>query len=109
MTRSELVKKIYEGDNPFQEEEVAKAVDVVFEAFQKSLCNGLRIEIRDFGVISLRERPARQARNPKNGQSISLPAKKYLHFKMGKYLRHVMNQCSRKILKELQENEGRGA
>lgn len=92
MTRSELVKKIYEGGNPFREEEVSKAVDIVFEAFQKSLCNGLRVEIRDFGVMSLRERPARQARNPKNGQRVSLPAKKYLHFKMGKYLRQVINQ-----------------
>jgi nucleoid DNA-binding protein len=95
MTRSELVKKIYEGDNPFQEEEVSKALDIVFEAFVKSLCSGFRIEIRDFGVMSLRQRPARQARNPRNGQIVSLPEKKYLHFKMGKYLRQVMNQYSR--------------
>jgi nucleoid DNA-binding protein len=95
MTRSELVKKVYEGGNPFQEEDVSKALDVIFEAFQESLCSGLRIEIRDFGVMSLRQRPARQARNPRNGQSVSLPAKKYLHFKMGKYLRQVMNQPSR--------------
>ncbi|MBY0281494.1 MAG: integration host factor subunit beta [Alphaproteobacteria bacterium] len=95
MTRSELVKKVYEGGNPFQEDEVSRALDVIFEAFQESLCKGLRIELRDFGVMSLRQRSARQARNPRNGQSVSLPAKKYLHFKMGKYLRQVMNQQSR--------------
>lgn len=94
MTRSELVKEIFSGGNPFQEAEVSKALDIIFEAFQNSLCNGHRIEIRDFGVMSLRHRPARQARNPRSGQSVSLPAKKYLHFKMGKYLRQVMNQHS---------------
>jgi integration host factor subunit beta len=92
MTRSELIKKICASDNPFLEEEVSGALGIVFEALQKSLGEGLRVEIRDFGVLSLRTRSARRARNPRSGETVFLPEKKYIHFKMSKYLRQVMNE-----------------
>jgi integration host factor subunit beta len=34
------------------------------------------------------------ARNPKTGEVVEVPAKKILHFKMGKELREMMNNKS---------------
>ena len=44
-----------------------------------------------FGVFSVRERAARQGRNPKTGQSITIPAGKTPGFKAGKALKDAVN------------------
>ncbi len=93
MTRSELVKSILKNNSHLKTDEVEVALDCFFEAFQTALSQGERVELRDFGVLSIRKRPARQARNPRTGQVVSISEKKYLHFKMGKHLRQVLN-CS---------------
>jgi integration host factor subunit beta len=52
-----------------------------------ALVEGERIEIRGFGSFDLHHRPDRIARNPKSGESLSLPAKVKVHFKPGKEMR----------------------
>jgi len=49
----------------------------------EALIKGERIEIRGFGGFDLRHRPPRIARNPKTGETVTLPAKVALHFKPG--------------------------
>jgi integration host factor subunit beta len=54
---------------------------------------GDRVEIRGFGSFCVREREARQARNPKSGNLINIPAKKTPFFKTGKELRERVDFC----------------
>ncbi|OZO45671.1 integration host factor subunit beta, partial [Pseudomonas fluorescens] len=56
-----------------------------------TLADGERIEIRGFGSFSLHYRAPRVGRNPKTGESVSLPAKHVPHFKPGKELREQVN------------------
>jgi integration host factor subunit beta len=45
------------------------------------------VELRGFGSFRLRDRKARQGRNPRSGQSIHVPPKRVVYFKLGKELR----------------------
>ena len=62
-------------------------VNTIFDSIGDALVSGDRVEIRGFGSFSIRERDAREARNPKSGEVVSIPAKKTPFFKTGKELR----------------------
>ena len=52
-----------------------------------ALAQGDRIEIRGFGSFVVKQRRARQGRNPKSGALVSVAAKRVPFFKVGKELR----------------------
>jgi integration host factor subunit beta len=43
----------------------------------EALAKGNRIEIRGFGSFALNYRPPRNGRNPKTGETVPVPAKRY--------------------------------
>jgi integration host factor subunit beta len=91
MTRSELIQTLaskYQLSNG----DAAETVKIVLEAIAESLENGERVEIRGFGSFHVIERDARTGRNPKTGESVSIPAKKIPHFKPGKELKERVLQ-----------------
>ena len=61
-------------------------VEIVFDSIIGSLNEGEKIELRGFGSFRVRERNARKGRNPKTGESVSIPAKRVAYFKPGKEL-----------------------
>ncbi len=67
--------------------DVELSVKGLLEQMSSALASGERIEVRGFGSFSLRYRPPRTGRNPKTGDTVSLPAKYVPHFKPGKELR----------------------
>ena len=91
MTRSELVQTLASKFD-LNNGDAAETVKVVLEAIAESLENGERIEIRGFGSFHVVERAARTGRNPKTGESVSVPSKKVPHFKPGKELKERVLQ-----------------
>jgi integration host factor subunit beta len=67
------------------------AVKMILDHMSDALARGERIEIRGFGSFSLHYRAPRVGRNPKSGESVSLPGKYVPHFKPGKELRERVN------------------
>ena len=63
------------------------AVTAILGAIHAALVHGDRVEIRGFGVFDLNHRTPRQARNPKTGESVAVPARWVPAFKAGKELR----------------------
>ena len=61
--------------------DAAFIVDTLTRKISEALRQGLRLEFRGFGRFEVRKRPAYQARNPKNGESISTLEKNKVHFK----------------------------
>ena len=45
---------------------------------------GTAVRIRGFGSFSIKERAARQGRNPQTGETIEIAATSHLHFKQSK-------------------------
>ncbi len=91
MTKSELVEKIVEANKLLTRKESEMVVNIVFDAMCEALKQGEKVEIRGFGSFTIREREAREARNPKSGEIVRIPAKKTPFFKTGKELRERVN------------------
>jgi len=62
------------------------AVDTVFEGLKQALTAGERIELRGFGVFSVRARKTGIGRNPRTGTEVSITPGKAVRFKPGKEL-----------------------
>ncbi|MEL7537597.1 MAG: integration host factor subunit beta [Pseudomonadota bacterium] len=92
MTKSELIELIARKQKHLPAKDVELAVKHLLEIMSNALASGERIEIRGFGSFSLHFRPARQGRNPKTGEAVSLSGKYVPHFKPGKSLRERVNQ-----------------
>jgi len=52
------------------------------------------VELRGFGVFDVKQRQARIARNPKNGEAVAVPAKKVPFFRMGKNMKDRINKTN---------------
>lgn len=87
MTRSELIALLAGRFPQLTQKDADLAVAVILEAIHSTLVQGSRVEIRGFGSFGLNYRPSRQARNPKTGQPVTVPAKWVPAFKAGKELR----------------------
>ena len=91
MTRSELIERILERAPHVPRREAEAIIHAVFDCMCRALVAGKRIELRGFGVFSVRTRRARTGRNPKTGQSVSIPERRTLSFAAGKELRERLN------------------
>ena len=65
------------------------AVDSVFEAMKGALKKDDRIELRGFGVFTIKPRKTGIGRNPRTGEEVSIPPGKAVRFKPGKDLQSV--------------------
>jgi DNA-binding protein HU-beta len=59
-------------------------VSSVFSSIIDAAKKGDEIAIGGFGKFSVKERPAREGRNPRTGETLKIPASKSLGFKMSK-------------------------
>ena len=64
-----------------------QAVDTVIDAIVTTLKKGDEVSIAGLGIFSVKARAARQARNPRTGESISVPAMKVPKFRAAKALK----------------------
>ena len=87
MTKSELIDVLSAEQNQLGYRDVELAVKVILESLTSALSGGERIEVRGFGSFTLHHRRARVGRNPKTGNSVTVPDKHVPHFKPGKELR----------------------
>lgn len=91
MIKSELIDKLAETENVSKT--VAKRiVNTIFDTITQALKDGNRVELREFGVISVRTRKARTGRNPKTGASVQISEKKVPFFKAGKAVKKALNK-----------------
>ncbi len=87
MTKSELAERLVTRMEQLTLRDAEQAVKIIFDAMSVSLSKGHRIEIRGFGSFTVTHRRSRVGRNPRSGESVSVPAKRVPHFKPGKILR----------------------
>ena len=91
MTKSELIERLTFENGALNKREAELIVNTIFASIGDTLADGGRVEIRGFGSFTVRERDAREARNPKSGEVVRIPAKKTPFFKTGKELRERVN------------------
>jgi integration host factor subunit beta len=91
MIKSELVRRIAAQNPHLYQRDVENIVDSVLDAITTSLARGRRVELRGFGVFSVRDRPARTGRNPRTGAQVSVRQKKVPFFRTGKEMHKLLN------------------
>jgi len=69
-----------------------KAVKAVFEAIEEALAAGDKVQLVGFGTYAVKERAAREGRNPKTGESMTIAASKVPAFTAGKALKDAVNK-----------------
>ena len=90
MLKRDLVEKTTESLQGYLKKDIGKAVDIIIETMAESLDQGDRVEIRGFGSFSVRQRKARQTKNPKTGTIMDIPPRKTLHFAMSKSIKEAL-------------------
>ena len=82
MKRSELKEEIYaQLQLDLSRKDVDQAVQTIISTLNDALITGQRIEIRGFGVFSLRSYKARKGLHPKTGKILLLGNRKIPYFK----------------------------
>jgi len=68
--------------------------DTFFATIMESLDRGERVELRGFGSFTVKRYKSYTGRNPKTGETISVPPKKLPFFKVGKELKELVDNDS---------------
>ncbi len=64
-----------------------EAVQLFLDSITEELEKGNRIELRDFGVFEVKERASRVGRNPRTGDTVQVPARQVVTFKVGRKMK----------------------
>jgi integration host factor subunit beta len=87
MTKRDLIDEIVRLYPVYSRRDAEVIVNSVFESMTEALCQGDRIEIRGFGSFVVKNRLAREGRNPKTGELVAVASKAVPFFKVGKELK----------------------
>ncbi len=89
MNKSELADRLA-GRTGMSRAAAKDAVDGVFDVIGEALANGEEARILGFGTFGTRDRPARTARNPRTGETMSVAASTVPVFRAGKTLKDAV-------------------
>jgi nucleoid DNA-binding protein len=65
------------------------AVEEILAMFKAALAGGARIELRGFGVFTVKPRKKGMGRNPRTGKVVVIPPGRTIRFKPGKDLKDL--------------------
>ena len=69
----------------------AASLDATLEIIGEALQSGDPVAFTGFGTFESVDKPEREARNPRTGETMTVAAKKVARFKPGKALRDAIN------------------
>lgn len=92
MNKSQLVASMAEkGD--MTKKDAENALNAFIKTVEESLEQGEKVQLVGFGTFEVRDRKAREGRNPRNPEEvIKIPASKAPVFKAGKALKEIVNK-----------------
>ena len=89
--KADIVDQVYEKVG-FTRQEAVLAVEILFKEIKSELSHGNNVRISKFASFILRKKKARNARNPKTGETIRIKPRTVLTFKPSKQLLDTTNQ-----------------
>ena len=91
MTKSDIIKEVAEGTG-LTKVEIEAVLEGVILSVSDSLKRGERVDIRGFGSFIVKQRAARDARNPATREIVKLHERFIPAFKVSKILKEVVNK-----------------
>ena len=92
MTKSDIIKEVAEGTG-LTKVEIEAVLEGVILSISNSLRQGERVDIRGFGSFIVKQRAARDARNPATREIVKLQERFIPAFKVSKILKEVVNKA----------------
>jgi DNA-binding protein HU-beta len=86
MNKADIISKVHEvlGVTKVDAE---RAVDTVFDSVTDAMKNGDQVSIAGFGIFEAKMRDAREARNPRTGETVKVPPMRVPKFRAAKALK----------------------
>ena len=91
MNKAELVAAMAEQAG-LSKKDAEAALKAFIDSVQEALENGEKVQLVGFGTFETRERAAREGRNPRTKEVISIPASVVPVFKAGKEFKEKVNK-----------------
>jgi integration host factor subunit alpha len=85
VVKADLVERVYEKVG-FTRREAMEAVEIILNEIKIVLASGEDVRISGFAGFYLRKKGARNARNPRSGESVRIRARRVLTFKPSQQL-----------------------
>lgn len=89
MNKAEFVEKV-SGKTGLSRKTTEDTVKAVLETISESLADGESISFVGFGTFTVAERAAREGKNPRTGEKVTIPATTVPKFKPGKALKDAV-------------------
>ena len=90
MNKTQLVESVVEKTG-LKKKEAEAAVNAMTDAIAEALKAGDKVQLIGFGTFEVKERGAREGRNPRTGETIKIAASKHPSFTAGKALKDSVN------------------
>jgi DNA-binding protein HU-beta len=90
MNKAELIEAMAESAD-ISKAAAGRALDGMVSAVTEAMKAGDTLSLVGFGTFSVKERAARDGRNPQTGETIKIKASKIPSFKAGKALKDAIN------------------
>ena len=90
MNKSDLVAAIA-AKSEMSKKDAEKFVKAFEEVVAEELANGGKVQLVGFGTFDVAERAAREGRNPRTGEPVTIAARKAVTFKAGSALKDAVN------------------
>lgn len=89
MNKQDIVEAVYAklGGTKASAED---AVETVIESIVSSLKKGVDVSIAGLGIFATKQRAAREARNPRTGETVKVPAMRVPKFRAAKALKDAV-------------------
>ena len=85
VVKADLVERVYEKVG-FTRQEAMEAVEIILNEIKIVLASGEDVRISGFAGFHLRDKNARNARNPRSGEPVRIRARRVLTFKPSQQL-----------------------
>ena len=90
MTKSDIINEV-SSNTGLTKVETEAVLEGIIGSISKALKEGNRVDIRGFGSFIVKERKAREARNPSTNKVINLNLRYIPSFKVSKILKESVN------------------
>ena len=91
MNKAELITSMAEKSQ-LTKKDAESALKAFIDSVQEALENGDKVQLIGFGTFETRERAAREGRNPRTKETITIPASTVPVFKPGKEFKDRVNK-----------------
>ncbi len=90
MKKVELVETVATATG-LTKADTTRVIDATLDAIKDALVKGDKVPLVGFGTFATSKRAAREGRNPRTGETVTIPARIAVTFKAGSALKDAVN------------------